>query len=206
MKRRGIIGIALPVLALWFAGFAAYLMQVPTHPADPDLHTDAIVTLTGPESGRLWHAFDEFTAGAAPRLLISGVEQHTTYAKVLHLAHRDDLVLPPMLAAGLVLGRQARDTVGNAEETRAYVCAQGLHSIRLITADDHMPRALWLMRLALPHTTILPDPLIWPNGHVKPMAWIVARGLYRRVMEYQKDAIQHALYWLGWLKIPSGCR
>lgn len=187
------LALCLPVLA-WAAGFGLFLWRVPAPPADPELRTDGIVVLTGPENARLGRGLDLFAGGSAPALLISGVTADMTPARVLRWAHRAGLELPP----GLTLGARARDTLGNAAETAEWVCANHIRSLRVVTADYHMARSLWLLRQAMPTMAFVADPL--PDGRPLPQA------LARRLVDYDKGLVQHAMRWFGLLRVaPPPC-
>ena len=49
-----------------------------------------------------------------------------------------------------MLGHAADNTRGNADETLAFMMAEGFTSLRLVTAHYHMPRSLLLFRELLP--------------------------------------------------------
>lgn len=198
--------LLLATALAWLAGFIVFLSWVPLHATDPVIpqgdRPDALVVLTGPESARLTRGADLFKAGLAPRMLISGVAPMLNEAGVLRKAHRAGLKLP----GGVTLGYRATDTVGNAMETASWACANHIHHIWLITADYHMPRALWLLRTAMPDIRITPDAVIWGHGHSKPLAYYAARGVFRRLVEYHKDMIQHVMNWLDMLPMrPATC-
>ena len=60
---------------------------------------------------------------------------------VLHAFRRFDL--EPVLAdCCLDIGYLAQDTIGNAEETRAWAQAWGFRRIVVVTSNYHMPRSL----------------------------------------------------------------
>ncbi len=182
-------------LVLWLAGFACFVWRLPAQAASSAPQTDAIVVLTGPERMRLTRGIDLFMQHRAPLLLISGVGRNTDLAMILREAHRSDDVLPP----GAMLGLSARDTRGNAREAAAFVCAKQVQSLRLVTSQAHMPRALWLLRRALPASTrIVPDPIADAHGPETRLYW------RRRWLEYNKDIIQHLMAFGGLLP-PGSC-
>ncbi|MEK9970249.1 MAG: ElyC/SanA/YdcF family protein, partial [Ferrovibrio sp.] len=57
------------------------------------------------------------------------------------------------------LGFEADDTAGNAAETASWAAARGYKTIRLVTANYHMPRALVEFGRALSAFTVLPHPV-----------------------------------------------
>src|SRR3546814_4570320 len=58
------------------------------------------------------------------------------------------------------LGFEAADTAGNALETAGWLNAHGYKSIRLVTANYHMPRSLVEFSRRLPGITIVPPPVL----------------------------------------------
>ncbi len=66
----------------------------------------------------------------------------------------------------------AATTHDNGVETAAWANAHNMHSLIIVTADYHMPRALLEIRRALPGAQLIPDPvrppamrdrLTWPT-------------------------------------------
>lgn len=70
---------------------------------------------------------------------------------------------PVPLAAHVTLGRSATSTLGNAEETATWVRTHDIHSLIVVTADYHMPRALLEMEREMPGVTLYPAP-VQPAG------------------------------------------
>lgn len=133
-------------LLLYFGGFVWFVATRPG-PAPIGAATDAVVVLTG-GPGRLARGADVLAAGAAKRMLVSGVGVGVSRAA---LAASVDA--PPKRFANLVdLGYQAVDTRSNAVETTAWVGRHGYRSLRLVTASAHMRRARLELALNLPPT------------------------------------------------------
>ena len=65
----------------------------------------------------------------------------------------------PDLASRIDLGHTAGDTYGNAEETADWMHEHQYKTMRLVTADYHMRRALIEFRMAAPDIEILPNPV-----------------------------------------------
>jgi uncharacterized SAM-binding protein YcdF (DUF218 family) len=63
-------------------------------------------------------------------------------------------------ADDIVLGHDAQNTIGNAEETSRWVKMQGYESIRLVTSDYHMPRSLEEFSYTLPDVSVVPEPVV----------------------------------------------
>lgn len=142
------------VLLAWILGFAWFALTLPLPlPPGPASRTDAIVVLTG-GPGRIERGLDRLAAGEAERLFISGVGPDVT---------KDDLSVRHPAAASLMdccvaLGFEAADTRGNADEVARWLRLRGYRTVRLVTTDWHMRRAMFEMRRALPSTIVIrPD-------------------------------------------------
>ncbi len=143
--------VALLGFVVGLAMFAASALR---DPVDTSSRTDAIVALTGGNS-RIDAAITLLNEGLAPRLFISGVNRGSGNQEVQN-ANRQSAAL---FACCIVLGYQAANTIGNADETARWMQYENYHSLRLVTADYHMPRALLDFRLAMPGITIVPHPI-----------------------------------------------
>ncbi len=143
------MGVLLLAGATWLGGFAAF-EQAARRPAKDTPHAEGIVALTG-GAERVDTALSLLLDGRAPLLLISGVGHG---AELYGLEHR--VRLSPEQAARVTLGRAATSTLGNAEETAAWARAHDVHSLIVVTAGYHMPRALTEIGRALPGVRLYP--------------------------------------------------
>lgn len=126
----------LAVLALaWALGFALFMLSL-GKPLDPGIRTDAIVVPTG-GAGRIPRGIALLQAGAAKRMLITGTDPSV---RPIELAVEHSAP-PALFRCCIDLGHEAVDTRSNADETAAWVRARGYKSVRLVTADWHVPRA-----------------------------------------------------------------
>jgi uncharacterized SAM-binding protein YcdF (DUF218 family) len=131
--------------------------------------TDAIVVLTG-GSLRLQSGIDLLRAGKGRKLFVSGVNQQVDLDDLLGVSgHAPDWAL-----CCIVLGHEADDTFGNAQETAQWIRGQGFHSLRLVTAWYHMPRSLLEFDRAMPEIDIVAHP-VFPD-QVKQERWWAWRG------------------------------
>jgi uncharacterized SAM-binding protein YcdF (DUF218 family) len=78
----------------------------------------------------------------------------------------------------VALGFRAISTRGNAEETAGWVRRHHLHSVIVVTAFYHMPRAMAELRRSLPETRlyacpVVPTPL--PGGAPLTRLWLLAK-------------------------------
>lgn len=154
--RRGIAGIAWTwvwLIIFYAGGFLCFVHYINSLlPPDPKVKTDAIVVLTGGVN-RVQDGVQMLRDRQAPQLFISGVGGGGTVNSVLGLK-KDDKSAP----CCITLGHQARNTRENAQETAEWATHQNIHSLRLVTAAYHMPRAWLEFHAALPAAEILVCP------------------------------------------------
>lgn len=159
---------------LWFAGIA---MREPDPITGP---TDGILVLTGADH-RIAEGARLLAGGAGRRLLISGVNSQTNRDALIKLSGLDRATF----GCCVDLGYAAQDTIGNAEEARAW--ASGLRARRLIvvTSGYHMPRSLAELSIAMPGVELVPYPVV-PKS-VRDRAWWLQPKLMRLLAtEYAK--------------------
>jgi uncharacterized SAM-binding protein YcdF (DUF218 family) len=159
----------LAVLLLLGLGFLWFIQAVHQARAEPGRRTDGIVVLTG-GGGRVEAGLALLENGAAPRLLISGAAPGLTLAALARANGRQ----PTALAGKVDLGHAAATTTGNAVETAAWARAHGLRSLRVVTADYHLPRAMLELRRAMPEVVLLPNPVAPPALSASRRAWLLA--------------------------------
>ncbi len=179
--RHAVFGWLARIVALGALAYAlglAWFLAVPVGRAPENRKTDAIVVLTGNE-GRIERGLSMLRAGAAPRVLISGVSKGVGASQIAREAH-----VPLRLFRCCVdLGHEAVDTRSNAEETARWVAAHRVRSIRLVTSDYHMRRAAMelsselgpgvvIVRDAVP--THLPS-VVWSREYAKWLLRSAAR-------------------------------
>jgi uncharacterized SAM-binding protein YcdF (DUF218 family) len=133
----------------------SFLVFVSLLPRTPDAlpQADGIVALTG-GNARLDAAEALFEKGVGRRLLISGVDLTTTkdtLKSVVHGGRRFDCCAD--------LGYAAEDTHGNAVEAAGWARGHDFHSLVIVTARYHMPRALREFGSVLPGVRLEPYPV-----------------------------------------------
>ncbi len=137
------------ITLLWLLGFVAFAVNLP-RAAGRNVKTDGVVVLTGGQD-RIPRGIDVLERQDAKRLLISGVDPGV---KLRKLAKTFDI--PSDLTACCIdLGFEAVDTKSNARETAAWVAAQGFQSVRIVTNNWHMTRALYELRREMPKDVTL---------------------------------------------------
>jgi uncharacterized SAM-binding protein YcdF (DUF218 family) len=150
----GVVIVATLAL-LWGAGFAWFLRAALTEAPPPPL-ADGIVAFTG-GAERVETALRLLADGRARLLLVSGVGGAAEFAELARRAGVDR-----NLAGRVTLGRAAASTRGNAAETADWARDHAIHSLIVVTAGYHMPRALAELARALPKVTLHPAPVLPP--------------------------------------------
>jgi len=163
-------------------GFGVFVAQALDPPAPSPRETDGIVVLTG-GSERVATGLRLLAEGKAPRLLISGAHPEAGHTGIIAAAGLD----PAPLAGRVAIGRAAATTRGNAVEAAAWARAESLHTLRIVTASYHMPRAMLELRRAMPDVTLVPQAVIPavlrdPGTLWRPSTWTLLAGEYARYL------------------------
>ena len=155
---------------LWIAGLAWFATPpAGEHRAAP---TDAIVVLTGGSLRlRLHSGIDLLREGKGHMLFVSGVNREVGLGELLGVSGNDE---PGWMLCCIVLGHDAENTLGNAQETARWMRRQGYRSLRLVTAWYHMPRSRLEFERAMPGIAIIPHP-VFPD-RVKREDWWAWHG------------------------------
>ena len=188
-RRRGgrlgrLLTALLFLLIFWGAGLAWFVGEIPSTPQTDRAGTDAIVVLTG-GAGRLDEGLKLLDEDKlAERLFVSGVARGVDVATLLRVARRK----PGELNCCIAVGYKADNTAGNALETRDWMRENGFRSLRLVTANYHMPRSLVEFRRALPGVRLIPH-AVFPPGFRDGDWWQTRRTLRIVASEYNKYLI-----------------
>ena len=169
---------ALALLQIVWAGVAS-ACSLP-QPAGEE-RTGGVVVLTG-GAGRIDRGLEALRAGWAPRLLVSGVDAEVKP----HEFAVEYRIGSLQMACCVTLGFAAKDTVSNAVETADWIKAQKLRSIRVVTSDWHMRRAVLELRRAIP-----------PGVEIVPDAVATRPSLKMLFLEYHKLLARLALGLVG---------
>lgn len=174
------LGTVMAVAALLIgAGFMAFAVDIADSSVPVDPHADGIVVVTG-GSDRIDSGLQLLSEGRAARLLISGVNPQVTRRE---LAGAVDQRMRDLLLCCSDLGRDARDTIGNASEARSWAANKGFTSLIVVTNDYHMPRTMAELESAMPGAVLVPYPV-----HRRSLAWWFhdRDGMARLFGEYMK--------------------
>lgn len=126
---------------------------------------DGIVVLTG-GSRRIEQAVELLDSGQAERLLISGVFPATTAGQLQRLTQAE----PALFECCVDIDHDALDTIGNANETAAWVKRHGYHDVILVTSNYHMPRSLMELRRVDETTNYIPYPVVTTD--LRHLQWL----------------------------------
>lgn len=173
--------IAASLTLLWALGFIWFAVALP-QPAAED-KTDGVIVLTGGK-GRIDRGLEALRSGWSPRLFVSGVDPDVKPHEFAIEYHIGSL----QMACCVTLGFAATDTTTNASEAAAWIRAEDLKSVRLVTSDWHMRRAVAELKRASPEVEIVPD-AVRTNPSLKML-----------FLEYHKMLARQAVRPLRWLK------
>jgi uncharacterized SAM-binding protein YcdF (DUF218 family) len=178
----GIAGIALAV-----AGFIMFVASIARFEQDPASRTDAIVALTG-GAERIGDAIDLLAKGYGRRLLITGVNERTSRDQIASLNPGQRRLFDCCVD----LDYRARNTIGNAIETRRWMEDHRFRSLIVVTSNYHMPRTLVELDNVIPNARKVPYAVV--NGSVDPDGW------WRSLPTAKLLAFEYAKFVVGWLR------
>ena len=173
-------------LILGFFGFLGFVYSLDRFEQKPETRADGIVALTG-GAQRIGDAIDLLAHGYAKRLLISGVNERTSREQISSLNPGQRR----LFECCVDLDYRARNTIGNAIETRRWIERHRFRSIIVVTSAYHMPRTLVELDHALPNLRKVPYSVVSPT--VDPGAWWHSPATARVLLsEYVKLLIVYA--------------
>jgi uncharacterized SAM-binding protein YcdF (DUF218 family) len=137
------------------AGYVRFATRLSVSEANTPPRTDAIVVVTG-GAQRIGDAVSLLNAERGRRLLISGVNEKTGREELAKL----NPTAREALACCVDLDYRARNTIGNAIETRRWVRRHNFRSLLVVTSNYHMPRTLLELEHAMPGVRFVPHPVV----------------------------------------------
>jgi len=131
--------LALLILSFifWFGGLVWFIEDMPQGTPDPALKTSAIVVLTG-GNNRISEGLHLLAQNKSNELIISGVRRGATLKAVVQGSGYKGALNPKRIA----LDYKSTTTLENAKNVAKWVEQKNIKSIRLVTANYHMRRAL----------------------------------------------------------------
>ena len=138
----------LITLILWIGGDGLFVANVTSKPITPSTtKTDAIIVLTGGHN-RIQSGLSLFSDGLSENLFITGVHEAVKKEDITKISD-----------CCITLGHKATTTLENAYESKEWIKAQNVKTIRLVTSAYHMNRALLEFTHAMPNIEIFPHPV-----------------------------------------------
>jgi uncharacterized SAM-binding protein YcdF (DUF218 family) len=176
------LAVIILLVLFWLFGLAAFASRVASStPAFEPPNADAIVALTGASSIRIEAAVQLLEEGKGRRLLISGVNPQARRSEVKYVARGVGRIWDCCVD----LGFRAETTRGNAVETARWVAYHHYHSLIVVTADYHIPRAILELQSTMPGVELYPYPVV--TDTVNARHWWSRWGDTRRItVEYCK--------------------
>lgn len=143
-------------LIAFLAGFLTFVGALARQERSPEGRTDGIVALTG-GAQRIGDAIDLLAAGYGRRLLITGVNERTSREEIARL----NPTQRELISCCVDLDYRARNTIGNAIETRRWMRTHHFRTVAVVTSNYHMPRTLIELDHALQESErIVPHPVV----------------------------------------------
>ena len=152
---KALLGAAVLAALLLTLGFAAFVASLARNEGEPAGPSDAIVALTG-GTQRIGDAIDLLAKGYGRRLLITGVNERTSRDEIARLNPGQRALFDCCVD----LDYRARNTIGNAIETRRWVRDHGFGSLIVVTSNYHMHRTLVELDHALPGARKVAHPVV----------------------------------------------
>lgn len=149
-------GLGLVAGVALIAGFFVFAGAIARDERSLDGRADGIVALTG-GAQRIGDAIDLLAGGYGRRLLITGVNERTSRDEIARL----NPTQRHWIECCVDLDYRARNTIGNAIETRRWMRQHRFNTVAVVTSNYHMPRTLVELDHALMgKDRVLPHPVI----------------------------------------------
>jgi len=183
-----VLACAFLVLSVMgFGGFLLFVYSLERTERRPAARADAIVALTG-GAQRIGDAIDLLAQGYGTRLLITGVNERTSREEIARLNPGQRR----LVECCVDLDYRARNTIGNAIETRRWMKDHRFRSMIVVTSNYHMPRTLVELDHALPDMRKVPYSVVSPT--IKPDGW------WRSISTFRILASEYAKLLAVWVR------
>ena len=148
------VGLASAIL---LSGLQHFVLTLPNATGKQLQYTDGIVVMTGGQK-RLDDGLHLLTEGIAGKMLISGVGDGVSRAVLVQQLDLDERQINALFCC-VDLDFSAEDTRGNARAARRWAIENNMRSLRLVTANYHMPRALLVFANEMPEFNLYQYPV-----------------------------------------------
>lgn len=170
-------------VAMLLSGLQHFVLTLPNASDKRLQYTDGIVVMTGGQQ-RLDDGLQLLTNGIAGKMLISGVGDGVSRAILVQQLELDEHEINALFCC-VELDFVAKDTRGNARVARRWAIENDMHSLRLVTANYHMPRALLVFANEMPEFNLYEYP-VYPDD-LRIDGWWHDRAMLRLLIrEYAK--------------------
>lgn len=187
-----LLTIKLVLVIAYFYGLSLYLNSIDKSWNDiqksyPSINqkTDSIIVLTG-GSERIRHALFFLEMGMADNLFISGVNREVKLDEILNIyGYTEQRALK--ISPHITLGYVAQDTEENIIEFLKWLKNNNIKSIRLITSNYHIKRAMLILedKLGDYELEVIPHPVIPINVRFDKW-WKISSTRSLLIGEYNK--------------------
>jgi uncharacterized SAM-binding protein YcdF (DUF218 family) len=182
-----LFALGLGGVGLALAGFVAFVGSIERLEREPASRTDAIVALTG-GAERIGDAIDLLAKGYGRRLLITGVNERTSRDQIARLNPGQRRLFDCCVD----LDYRARNTIGNAIETRRWMADHRFGSLIVVTSNYHMPRTLVELDKVIPTARKVPYAVV--SDSIDPDGW------WRSPSTAKLLAFEYVKFVVGWLR------
>lgn len=177
MKRLIATGLLLSISG-WLCGLLLFCHFINNYQPDNSTHTDAIIVLTGGRN-RITESVKLLNRNMADRLFISGVGKKISLSNIQHTQK-----IKTSRLRNIDIGHKATDTESNAEEAYSWITDNHISSIRLVTSNYHMYRAMLEFKHLMPEIDIIPHPVY--SDHIEKKWWTSWQTFSLIFKEYNK--------------------
>ena len=175
-----LVFILMVFLFIFLGGFIRFAEMVSALVPPENPKADGIVVLTG-GSQRLVQAVELLQAGAAERLLVSGVHPMTSSTQIRKMTRGSEA----LFTCCVDIGHKALDTIGNAYEAVGWIKSHKYKRVLIVTNNYHMPRSLYELQILDPKTEYIAYPVV--NSDLKDRNWLSNNQALRMMIgEYLK--------------------
>lgn len=143
-------------VSCFLAGLQHFVLTLPKKSGSARPKTDGIVVITGGQQ-RLADGMHLLQNGHGKALLVSGVGQGVSKAILAEELELEGSART-LLDCCVTLEFQATDTRGNALAAAKWLSDNKFQSLRLVTANYHMPRATYVFTSKMPNVELY----FWP--------------------------------------------